>query len=765
MNIFAVKFDYREAEALFEINIKGDNVMYFDSKLDLDYALQFTEVYKSQADKALRELECLKIQLPYVLMPMDEKDLIVGYMKHGFVGFSPQYGGSYTYYYWDDRVENALNEIRNSVDSAYIAKIEEMREFWRNECTENKMFTRYEEKFHRVLEQDGNYFYGTDRIAGMTVDLKRLVDLGLVGLKGYIEENEKLNGESSFYTALKGSVDLIIKACLSYAESAKEMAKDAEGEKKQNFLNVASTFEEIAVHKPQTFRQGLQLVWIYAVCSDLMNFGRMDNYLCELYDNDIKNGALTEEDAIELLASFYRNVIKVSKVHDSRIIVGGLGRDNPEKADNLALAIIKTSRKVIDVVPQVTVRYYSGMDERLMDETLINIESGAVYPIVYSDDTTIPAIMKNYGINRKMAEKWVPFGCGEYIIEGYGAATPNTGLTPPTALDIVLHQGVNSFFNKKVIEGIGAPDSFLTFDDLFSAYDKLIVKAAEEEAYSEHLNYKVAGEEACYLHLCLLIHDCIEKNVPIFEGGARYLCATSEIFGLITAVDSLAAIKKCVYEDKLFTLSELVKMLDCNFEGYEKERECLRNAPKYGNDDDYADSMAQKVFNHLADIHEKAGRATMLYRYNIVSVNNSGSAERGARTSATPDGRLKGEPLSNGNSPSLGADTCGLTATLNSMAKIDASKHVGVVHNIRFNKELLKNNRDKIKILLEAFYENNGVQTNLSSIGKDDLENALKEPEKYKNLIVRIGGFSARFVELNPIVQHELILRTTYEEC
>lgn len=739
--------------------------MYFDSKLDLDYALKFTEIYKSEPDKALRELKCLEIQLPYVLMPMEENDLIVGYMKHGFVGFSPQYGGSYTYYYWDDRVLNALNEIKDKVDSEYIEKVEEMRAFWREESTERKMFSRYEKKYRRVSELDGSFFYGTDRIAGMTVDLKRLVDLGLLGLKEYIESQEEINGESSFYTALKGSVDLIVKACLSYADSARKLSEISSGNKKQNYLEVASTFEEIAKHKPETFRQGLQLVWIYAVCSDLMNFGRMDNYLCDLYNQDIENGSLTEEDAIELLASFYRNVIKVSKVHDSRIIVGGLGRDNPEKADNLAVAIIKTSRKVIDVVPQVTVRYYSGMDERLMDETLINIENGAVYPIVYSDDTTVPAVMKNYGINQKMAEKWVPFGCGEYIIEGYGAATPNTGLTPPIALDIILHQGVNSFKNVKLYDDYGAPDSFKTFDDLFGAYDKLLKKAAEEEAYSEHLNYKVAGEEACYLHLSLLTHDCIEKNVPIFEGGARYLCASSEIFGLITAVDSFAAIKKCVYEDKLFTLSELVKMLDCNFEGYEKERTMLQNAPKYGNDDDYADSIAQMVFNHISDIHAEAGKDTMLYRYNIVSVNNSGSAERGARTAATPDGRLKGEPLSNGNSPSLGADTCGLTATLNSMAKIDASKHVGVVHNIRFNKELLKNNRDKIKILLEAFYENNGVQTNLSSIGKDDLENALKEPEKYKNLIVRIGGFSARFIELSPIVQHELILRTTYEEC
>ena len=160
----------------------------------------------------------------------------------------------------------------------------------------------------------------------------------------------------------------------------------------------------------------------------------------------------------------------------------------------------------------------------------------------------------------------------------------------------------------------------------------------------------------------------------------------------------------------------------------------------------------------------EAGKEVNLYNYNIVSVNNSGSAERGKVSSATACGRMRSEPLSNGNSPSLGGDKNGLTATLNSMSKIDPAKHVGVVHNIRFNKDLLNNNFDKIKTMLEIFYETNGTQTNLSAIGRDDLEQALIHPERYKNLIVRIGGFSARFVELDPIVQHELILRTTVEE-
>lgn len=737
--------------------------MFFNEKMDLDYALKFTKVYKTEPNKALREAKCLELQVPYVLEPIAEDDLIVGYMKHGFVGFSPQYGGSYTYYYWDEKVKTALNNIQKDVDQNYINQIEEMREFWQNENTETKMLKRFQKKYGNMME-NANYYYGVARIAGMTVDLDMLVSFGLVGLKERINTYRKNNGESNFYDALEISVNVIIDACKLYAHRAREQYDIASAERKIELKEIETVFINLTENKPSTFREALQLVWIYAVCSDLMNFGRMDNYLGDFYVNDIEKGILTKEKAIDLLSSFYKNIIKVSKVHDSRILIGGKGRKNPENADKLAFVLIETSRTVIDVVPQLTLRYYSGMNDALLDETLINIEHGAVYPIVYSDDTTIPAMKQAFNLNDTMANNWLPFGCGEYIIEGYSTATPNTGITMPQALDVVLHRGFDSFTGEKVGFDVGDPADFNTFDDLYLALSKLLEQAAIEEAYSEHLNYKVAGENACFLHLSLLMHDCIETNKPLFEGGVRYLCATSEIFGFITTVDSLVAIKKCVYEDKLFSLSELIHMLDRNFEGYEQERNALINAPKYGNDDDVADSMAIKLFNLLSDLHDEAGKDTMLYRYNIVSVNNSGSAERGAITGATPCGRLKGVALSNGNSPSLGADKNGLTATLNSMAKIDPCKHVGVVHNIRFNKDLLKNNHDKIKLLLEIFYQNNGVQTNLSSLGKDDLEQALIHPEKYKNLIVRIGGFSARFVELDPIVQQEIILRTTYDE-
>ena len=738
--------------------------MYRTVKENLDYALEFTRLYQSEPDKALREAKCLKMQVPYVLEDIDEEDLIVGYMRHGYVGFSPQYGGVYTYYFHKGSVENDLRRIENEVTEEYKEQIREMCRFWEKENTEAKVKERFyqrypERRFHRP-----SYYYNACRIAGMNVDLDLLVQVGLGGLKEWINYYRSVNGDSTFYDALETAVDTISDACRIYAEKARAQMQTASPKRKTELQEIIQVLEHIAVEPPRTFREALQLVWIYAVCSDLMNYGRMDNYLGEFYARDIDNGTLTEEEAVRLISSLYRQILKVGKIHDGRIIIGGMGRKNEEAADRLALMLIKVSRIVKDVLPQLTLRYYRGMNEALMNEALINIQEGAVYPIIYSDEVVVPAVEKMYGIDREMACRWIPLGCGEYVIEGYGAATPNTGAILPTALDAVLHRGINSFSGRRECQDPGDLPRFKTFEDLFQAYENILKPACEEMAYHEQLNYEVAGEEACYLHYSLLTHDCIEKNKPLFSGGCRYLTATSEIFGLITFADSLMAIKHCVYDKKIFTLEEVVKMCDANFEGYEKERNILLNAPKYGNDDDEADAMAVRVFHHIAKLHEEAGKNTNLYLYKVCSVNNSGSAEQGATTAATPCGRLKGSALSNGNSPSIGADKNGLTATLNSMAKFDPACHVGVIHNIRFNKDLLKNNRDKIKILLETFFENNGVQTNLSSIGKDDLEQALKYPDRYRNLIVRIGGFSARFVELSPIIQQELLQRTTYEE-
>ena len=727
-------------------------------KHELDHAIVFTKLYKSIPDPSLREAACLEMQLPHILTPIQEGDLFAGSMRHGYVGFSPQYGGVYTYYYHGDRVERAIKNLGNTLTPEYLQQIKDLDTFWQTENTTAKYMARFSEKY--LLPALDSYYTISSRISGVSLDFKPLIELGLDGLITHINNHANKNGDSNFYQGLQQVVQTVSATCKTYASHAEELAVTSDN--KTELLEIAKILRTIAHQKPTTFREGLQLMWIYSICSDLTNYGRMDIYLGDLYAADIAAGAITFEDAVTYLRSVFKLMVRMGKIHDARVIVGGEGRPNEKNANELALAIIEASTREMQVIPQLTLRYYTGIDDRLMESSLRSIQKGHTFPIIYSDNTTIPAMEKNFAVDRQMAQNWVPFGCGEYILEGYGIGTPNTLIMFSNILDILLHGGYNSFTGNKIVDGYENV-CYETFDELMQAYKSLIYPAAEQGAYSEECNYAVAGEEASFLLYSLLTHDCVGKGKPMLSGGVRYLCATNETLGIMTCTDSLMAIRRLVYEEKRFTLQELVHMMDNNFEGFETERQLLLNAPKYGNDNDEVDEMAAWLFAMVSDIHLEAGKKTNLYRYNVVSVTNSASADMGATTAATPDGRKRGEPLNNGNSPSIGAEQNGLTAALSSMAKMDPYKHVGVTHNVRLNKDFFASKFNMIKAALETFYENGGVQTNLSCVGKDDLQQAIKHPEKYKDLMVRIGGFSARFVELNPIVQHEILLRTTHE--
>lgn len=736
---------------------------------ELEYVVEFTRIYCSEQDIYLREAKCLKLQTPYILEPACKNDLIAGMIARegkGYVGFSPQYRGIYGYFYHGERLLEALKTVRECVSEEFVREILEIHEFWKKENTKEHLDASFEQKYGHRLYNSFEYpgFFNADgRLAGTNVDLDTLIRLGLPGLSEKVKRAVEAHGSSKYYEALLMTIDTLRDACRHYEEQMIQLSGDAEGEERGQLLSVANVLSYIQDNRPETFAQGLQLFWIYAVCSELMNYGRMDVYLGDLYAKEIEEGTLDEEGAIRYLTSLYHQFIKVNKFHDTRVIIGGKGRRNEKNADKLAMVIMEVSRRVKDIVPQLTLRYYTGMDEVVFDKALMVNAEGCTFPIIYSDDTNIPAVMECYDVPEQEAERYLPFGCGEYVLEGISVGTPNNGVNLLKALEMTLHHGYDQYHNIQAGLDVGDLGDFDTFENLWAAYCAQVEPAVEQLAYQKKMNYDVAGQQAGFLFISLLMEDCIEKNKGLLNGGVRYLNAASEIFGIISCADSFTSIKKLVYDEKKFTLRELVSMLDCDFVGYEKEQRALLNAPKYGNDIEEADNMAVQVFDHIAKATAEAGERARLHKYRIVSVNNSMSAEWGSYCAASACGRKAGAPMSNGNGPSIGADQNGITALLNSMSRFKPSTHVGVINNIRFSKEMFTSSFDKIKMVLRTFYKNQGVQTNIAAVGKEDLQNAMIHPEQYQNLIVRIGGFSARFVELSPVVQNEILLRTTYE--
>lgn len=743
--------------------------MYGDPRRDLEYALSFTEVYLSQGDKALREAACLRLQVPYILAPIEDDDLIAGRMDHGYVGFSPQYGGIYTYYFHDDRVAAALEALKaaGAMDAALEGAVARMRAFWAEEKTAARLARRFRER-HGVdcpssYEEPGFANCG-GRLAGTTVDLGKLVRLGLPGLRDELGGYMRRHPANTFYVALSDAVESLADACRIYAGRA-EPAQGASPARKAELAAMKAALEALPLRAPQTFREGLQLVWIYVVASDLMNYGRLDDHLGALWAADIDAGRMDEEEGISLILSMYRHLDRIGKVHDSRIIIGGSGRKGPKNADRLAMAFMEASRRFHRAVPQLTLRYDPADNPALLDRALrVNVE-GTTFPIIYGDETNVPAVMQLYGVGKEEAERYLPFGCGEYVLEGLSTGTPNNGVNLLKALELTLRDGYDPYWGKKIIPGQGPAASFKDFESLIAAFDAAIAPEIEKLAYHKGLNYTTAAEQASYLHISLLMDDCLAKGKALLDGGVRYLNAASEVFGIISTADSLSAIKKIVYDEGRCSLPELVAALDADFEGQEKLRALCLGAPKYGNDEPEADGMAYRVFELVARRTIEAGRKTSLHRYAIVSVNNSMSATWGRYCAASPCGRKSGDPMSNGNGPSLGADKRGLSALLNSMSAFPNHLHAGVINNVRFTKSLLENNIDKIAGLLKAFFRSGGVQINPTVADAETLRAALARPEAYPDLMVRIGGFSARFVELDPTVQNEIVLRTSYGEA
>ena len=749
------------------------------ARAELEYLIRFTEAYRSEADKYIREAKCLRLQMEKLLLPLGEEDMIAGRVRSALVGFSPQYGGLYTYYFHETEAVSAFGLARPSMtDMKFKWQAQKAIEFWKEERTVSKLRRAFARR-HGDIETEYRPFapyigmdddagpgvgsYPTARIALPIGDMDKLLRLGVPGMRAEIERCRQKNGGSTFYRALDMTVDNLVFSLELYRRQAAALAESTSGETAGNMERLERALRSLQEHPPRHFLEALQLYWIYCVASDQINTGRMDVFLGDFYVRDLDAGLLTEEDAIRYLSSLYRHFIFHGKVHDTRVIIGGLGRRNPENADRLAMAILETSRRVRDLMPQLTVRYHRGISDSLWNKALQVLGEGGSFPLLYSDETNVPAVMKLFGVSREEAEKYIPAGCGEYVLEGCCIGSPNCAFNLAKAVELVLHDGDDRYFGVQCGPRVGPLESLDTFEKLWDAYRAQVEHELLLEAWAQAECYMVAGENAGYLQLSLVMDDCLERGKSLLEGGVRYLNGVPEIVGSITAADSLTAMKKLVYEEKKFTLTQLRDMLDADFEGFERERRMLLDAPKYGNNHAEADLMAVRVYEHIAKAAVKNAREVGLDNYNIVCVNNSASAEWGAYTEATPCGRHRGAPLSNAHGASIGADKAGITSLLHSMRKFDASLHAGVINSVRITKELFSSSYDKVKALVTTFFENNGTQLNLMIIGREDLVNAMKEPEKYRNLIVRIGGFSARFVELNPVVQNEILLRTTYE--
>ncbi len=740
----------------------------------VDREMAFTEAYRRHENEHpfTRELECLRVQTSLMFQPIEAGDWFAGRIDRPLAGLDPERGDlvECAYYCRFGELETHLENPRTAPQLRQ--DMEFLMSFWKGKTTYDRCRAAFPERLRNGLPKD-NYYSGTEisypmfGLGGPCLDYEKLVRLGVGGLRNEVAERrrraERGGEDTIFFNCLLGVLDIFGRAIHSYAAQAAEKAGQAgSAESAARFGLIAGSLEHITEKAPETYHQAVQIVWLYSLAALAKNYGRMDLYLGDFLARDLDEGRLSSDEARRMTAGLWELISARGNNFNNRMIIGGRGRRNEANADRFALLALEVQGMTGGPIPQIALRWHEGMNPRIWDTALEVIGNGSTQPMLYNDDVNIPAAAKAFGVTAEEAEQCVMYGCGEYVIDHRSIGSPDAALNLVKALNVTLHNGRDPFFKEPKGLAPGPLREFGTFE----AFKDALARQMEHEigllAEAQAAIYKTTGEQACYPFLSLLYDDCVERGKPLLAGGVRYLGGTLEAFGSSTVSDSLVAIKKAVYEDKTLTPDELLAALDANFEGHERVRGLLRRYPKFGNDDAEADGMSVWLNGFLCRASRKQAGRFGLDTFMIVLINNGDSILFGKTTAASPDGRKAGQPVSNGNQPGAGYDQSGLTALLNSMAKLDPSIHAGAAHNAKISRKLFKNHKREISSLVKGFFQEGGTQLMVTVTDREELERAMEKPEQYANLIIRVGGYSERFIDLPRDIQKEVIKRTLY---
>jgi formate C-acetyltransferase len=668
--------------------------------------------------------------------------------------------------------------------------------FWQGRTQRERIFSHVPEEWKVAYESGVFTEFMEQRAPGHTCLDDKIYHKGMLDFKNEIEQEiSKLNffndpeatDKAEQLKAMAISCDAIILLAGRHAERAEELlSTETEESRREDLESIIRVCRKVPAHAPETFHEAIQMYWFVHLGTimelngwDAMNPGHFDQHLGPFYEKDLAEGRLDRDKAKELLSCFWIKVnnqpappkvgitARESGTYNdfTNINIGGVNADGRDGVNEVSYLMLEIIEELHILQPGNSVHISSVTPNRFLHAAARVIRQGHGYPSVFNPDIYIQEMLRS-GKSLKDAREGGCSGCIEvgafgkeaYILTGY--------FNVPKVLEITLNNGFDPVSGKQAGPETGIPAKFKDFESFYQAFYQQLKYFIDLKIKVNNYIDRMYALYTPATFLSVVIDDCIKKGKDYYNGGPRYNTTYIQCTGLGTVTDSLSVLKKHVYEEGAVKMDHLLYAIKANFEGEEPLRQFILNhTPFYGNDDDFADQLALRVFNDLFGLIDNRPNGKAGGKYHLNMLSTTCHIYFGKVLGATPNGRLAGKSISDGTSPSHGCDTNGPTAVIQSLTKLDHVKTGGTLLNLRFLPGLLKRDEDIARLgsLIRSYFALGGHHVQFNIVDTATLLAAREHPEEYRDLLVRMAGYSDYFNDMNDDLKQEVIERTENE--
>ena len=772
--------------------------------IDATRAILCTEAYQQNLHQSAVMKRALMLKNILEKMPIyiEDETLIVGNQasSNRDAPIFPEY-----------TLEFVMNELdlfeKRDGDVFYITEetkqqLREIAPFWENNNLRAKGGALLPDEVSIYMETG---FFGMEGKlnsgdAHLAVDYEKMLQ---IGLKGYEDRARKLKAELDlcqpenidkyqFYKAVIITIQAVKMFAKRFSDLAKEKAEKTTGQRKKELLEISRICAKVPYQPATTFHEAIQSTWFIQLILQIesnghsLSYGRFDQYMYPYLRHDLDKGIINEDEAVELLDNLWIKTLTINKVRSQahtfssagspmyqNVTIGGQTADKKDAVNQLSFLVLKSVAQTRLPQPNLTVRYHKNLSKEFMNEAIEVMKLGTGMPAFNSDEVIIPSFIEK-GVKEEDAYNYSAIGCVETAVPGKWGyrCTGMSYMNFPRILLMAMNDGIDMTTGKRFVEGSGYFKDMTSYKQLSEAVEKAVRELTRMSVIVENAIDLALERDVPDILCSTLTEDCLGRGKTIKEGGAVYDFISGLQVGIANMADSLAAIKKLVFEEQKITPEQLWNALLDDFTSPENQKiqnMLINDAPKYGNDNDYVDNLVVDVYNIYIDEMKKYPN-TRYGRGPIGGIRYAGTSSisanvgQGYGTMATPDGRKAKTPLAEGCSPAHSCDKNGPTAVFKSVSKLPTHEITGgVLLNQKVTPAMLSTdeNKEKLEMIIRTFFNRlDGYHVQYNVVSRDTLIDAQKHPEKHKDLIVRVAGYSAFFNVLSKATQDDIIGRT-----